>query len=192
MILCSSCASERTIVSHKSSEEEAFNERFFGGFTMVKDKDGTVSTTATKRSSFEKGEEISRGTDLDKESYLTKKYDKSSYDGASKPYETTTWDGKRSYAGAVETPDFMKKQSNISTQRWEGKNKSYAVAKTNDQERHYQDQNKILATDSNEQVNEARKTYVQPEYMNSRSYMKKTLEQTKEMLGRHKLTEKDI
>lgn len=192
----SSCATERTVTntlrtnperSAKTDEElsKELLDRFAGGFGVKRGKDGDAKMVSDRRSSFEGLRYNGDTSEFEKKAFATTAFEKKKFEGASSKFETRQWDGVKSFTeGKMDTPDFIAHARGVNTQTWEGASKQYATRKSDFQEHAWKDAGKQVAHTANQDIETKRQNFEQPAIMNARQAQARTIQETREMMGR--------
>ena len=185
--LCS-CATERTVTNSLETRNQKsmdLMDRFAGGFSVQKDKDGEMKMVSEKRSSFEGrryGGEISS---VEKKALETSGFEKKQFDGAGTRFETKKWDGTKSFMdGKTEVPDFIAHAKGVNTGTWQDATKQYAMRKAEIQGRTWKEADKQFGHEINRDIDAKRKNFEQPSMMSIREAQAHTIQETREMMGR--------
>lgn len=193
----SSCATERTVTtsmqpkqrpdSEKTDAElmDALEAKFAGGFGQQKDKEGNTTMVSQKRSSFEGFRYNGDMSQVEKKAFETTAFEKKKFDGAAAKFETKKWDGVKSFTeGKLETPDFIAHAKGMNTQSWQDASKQYATQQSDLQGRSWKEADKHLGRTINRDIETKRKNFEQPTMMSARQAQARTIQETREMMGR--------
>lgn len=194
--LCS-CATERTVKtslqprqrpdSEKTDKElmDALEAKFAGGFGVQRGKDGDSKMVSDKRSSFEGLRYNGDTSGFEKKAFATTAFEKKKFDGASTKFETKQWDGVKSFTeGKLDTPDFIAHAKGVNTPSWQDGAKQYATRQSGFQEQAWKDAEKKVAHTVNRDIEAKRNSIEQPSIMNARQAQARTIQETREMMGR--------
>lgn len=194
--LCS-CATERTVTTglqtrpenkgartEKELESDLMN-KFAGGFGLQRDKDGNTKMVSDKRSSFEGYRYSGDTSEIAKKAFATTEFEKKRFDGASSKFETKTWDGIKAFKnGKMETPDFIAHAKGVNTPAWQDSGKEYATRKAEFQGRSWKEADRQIGREVNQNIEDKRKSFQQPSMMNVKEAQARTIQETREMMGR--------
>ena len=194
--LCS-CATERTVTtslqpkqrpdSAKTDAElmDALEAKFAGGFGQQTDKEGKTKMVSQKRSSFEGLRYNGDMSQFEKKAFETTAFEKKKFDGAATQFETRKWDGVKSFTdGKLETPDFIARAKGVNTQSWQDASKQYATQQSDLQGRSWKEADKHLGRTVNRDIEAKRQSFEQPTMMSARQAQARTIQETREMMGR--------
>lgn len=197
-LLCS-CATERTITTKlPNSQERSMTEdernkmaeadlmdRFAGGFGMKRDKDGTSKIVSEKRSSFEGQRYDGNTSEVERKAFETKAFDKKEFADAKNRFDTKTWDGAKSFTdGKMDTPAFITQAKGVETRSWQEASKQYATRTAEQQGLQWSDAGKKMSYGVNQDIEAKRKSFTQPNIINARESQARTIQETREMMGR--------
>lgn len=193
--LCS-CATERAVTNtlrtnpERTAKTDAelskeLLDRFAGGFGVAQGKDGDAKMVSDKRSSFEGLRYNGDTSEFQKKAFATTAFEKKKFEGASAKFETRQWDGVKSFTeGKMDTPDFIAHARGVKTESWEEASKQYATRKSDFQEHAWKDAGKQVAHTINQDIEAKRQNFEQPAIMNARQAQARTIQETREMMGR--------
>ncbi len=184
-LLCS-CETVRTPQGGAESDTEPdLMERFAGGFSVKKGEDGAMTMVSDKRSSFEGRKYGGDTSAVDKKAYATNQVERKQFDGRDTKYATKSWDGVKAYDGGKDTPDFITRAKGLSNRNWADRDKTYATNQAKDlRNQTWSEGSKRLSFDNHKEIEDKRKNYRQPEIMDSHKAAAKTMQETREIIGR--------
>lgn len=189
----SSCTAERTLVEEDkrvfSSDEERdrakIEDKFCSSLNMEKGPDGTLRMGGDKRSDFESKAFSSNGKSLDNKSFETSRYDTKNWSEGKQNYSTKNYGSSDKKALGSSTPYFVTKQA-------EAQNKAFQNSKefdSNTADISHDSWSQSSRTVERTTDKARNKPDIEPDIIPFRDYVRKSVEETNNILGRNKDSE---
>jgi hypothetical protein len=107
------------------------------------------------------------------------------WDGASKEFQTKTWDGSKSFSkDKLNTPEFITRAKGIQTEEWKDSSKAYNTSRSDFEGQQWADGHKQVSVYTNSDIEKKRESTEKPSIMSLKEYQQKTIEETRTIMGR--------
>lgn len=167
--------------------EEKMRNHFAGGFKEEKNADGTAKMATDKRSGFEQKKYGEDGSSFTDKKFATKAFDKKSFAGRDKQFDTSEWKKKDALDEMkLDTPEFAKRQSDFRKEDTEFSGKQYAdlKGKSDESGKKWDQGVKNPEHLMNKEALDKKDSIAKPDVMNSREAQLKTVDEVRSLMGR--------
>lgn len=180
----------KTTPAGEKPKDNDLMERFAGNFSYGQDADGNPTMNSDKRSSFEGvAANASKQAQMGGSDFARKEYQTSEYAGK-KQADLAKWKGAKTFSdSSLDTPDFVKKARGQDRPTWQGAKRSplgrFAARESGATAAGVAGKtSQSFDSKTDASATQARDSTVQPERVNTDEYTKRTIEETRSIMGR--------